>query len=208
MCLRQSKGNLSLSDIKLICEDYYKIADQLCRIDPGEHNMLLYSDRNSLHDVYCTHIKKSLEKEKSIVILSHYETPMNVKQALNEIDIDVGKHQDDHSLIILDGSGIIYKSGMHIFFEYLKSLESLAIKAGKHGIEVLVDMGSFYHLDRQQEIVHYENLCNSITLNSKSSMICCYHSQDLAKISFLKDQIHRCHSKNFIIKEPSISNMS
>jgi hypothetical protein len=56
-------------------------------------------------------------------------------------------------LIILGADEIIFKSDFNGFLQYLKSLETLAIKYGINGIDVIIDMGALPHLGRKQEMI-------------------------------------------------------
>ena len=50
----------------------------------------------------------------------------------------------------MDANEIIFKPTLDNFMQYLKSLERLAIKYCKNGIDVIADMGSFRHLGKEQ----------------------------------------------------------
>jgi hypothetical protein len=195
------RSDLTDSNKTVIQEDSARVADLLCKMDFGDHNMLIYPDRNTLHDVYCSHIKKSLEKnEKAVVMLSHYENSSSVRYALKEVDILVEKHEADHSLILLDADSVIFKASMDTFIQYMKGLEELALKDGKKGIDIVIDMGSFYHMKKGDEILKYEHACNRTTAGSKSSILCCYHVSDLQRVDNESiKEIQSCHSKSFII---------
>jgi hypothetical protein len=86
--------------------------------------------------------------------------------------------------------------------QYLETLEELAIKHGKNGIDVIVDMGSFRHLGKEQELVVCENRFNIASAYSKSSILCCYHDKDVKAVDPVRiEEIQKSHSKNYIVKE-------
>jgi hypothetical protein len=85
-----------------------------------------------------------------------------ITDSLKEFDIDVDRHEADRSLIIRDVGEIILRPTLDSLLQYLKTLERLAIKCGKSGIDVIVDLGSFRHIRKKQELVEYKNRLNII----------------------------------------------
>lgn len=63
----------------------------------------------------------------------------------------------------MDANEIIFKPTLDSFMQYLKSLEGLAIKYGKNGIDVIADTSSFRHLGKEQELIQGENRFNIIS---------------------------------------------
>ena len=164
--------------------------------------MLAYPDRHALEDVYRACTSQSLADRKSVAILTHYETPSSIGYALRELDIDIKKHEEDNSISIIDGDGVL--AGLHKggIAEYLKGLEQLAIEEGKRGINFLVDMGSFYHLEKHDELALFEQQCNFGVLGQNCSVLCCYHLRDLEAIKQrIGSEIHSFHSTSFIIND-------
>jgi hypothetical protein len=188
---------------RLIQENSPTIGEDLSKMRFGEHNALIYGDINSLREIYCSHSKKSLQlRNNTIIVLYHYETKRSIRDALKEFDIDVDRHEADRSLIIRDANEIILKPTLDSFLQYLKTLEQLAIKCGKSGIDVIVDMGSFRHIGKEQELIECENRLNIICAASKCSILCCYHDKDVKALGGNRiEEIHKSHLKNYIVKE-------
>jgi hypothetical protein len=89
--------------------------------------MLVYSDLNSLREIYSSHTQRSLQlRNNAIIILYHYETKISVVYALKELDIAVEHHEADRSLIILDANEVIFKPTFNSFLQYLRTLGTLA----------------------------------------------------------------------------------
>ena len=63
--------------------------------------------------------------------------------------------------------------------QYLKTFETLAIESGRNGIDIMIDMGIFQHLDKKQELLECERTFNVISRNSKSSILSYYYDRDL-----------------------------
>jgi hypothetical protein len=45
---------------KLVNDDVFAILEQLCAVEFGEHNILIYNDLDSFRDVYSQYVKKRL----------------------------------------------------------------------------------------------------------------------------------------------------
>lgn len=165
--------------------------------------MLVYADVNSLREIYSSHSKRSLQsRNNAVVILYHYETRCSIGNALKELDIEVDRYEADMSLIIRDADKVIFKPTFDSFLQYLKTLKGLAIKCGKNGIDVIVDMGSFRHLRKEEELIECEKRFNVIFADSKSSILCCYHDKDMKALDAMrKEEIHKSRLKNYIVKE-------
>jgi hypothetical protein len=187
---------------RLIHDNSAAIEKHISAMKFGQHNMLIYQDMNSLREIYRSHINKGLkDRNNAVVMLHHYETKDSVIRALSEIEIEVDAQMADRSLTILDADEIIFKTNPESFLQYLKSLESLSITAGKNGIDVIIDMGSFRHLGKKEELLECENRLNMVSPESKSSILCCYHAGDVRAIEPSRiDVIHQSHFTNFIIE--------
>jgi hypothetical protein len=188
---------------RLIYEDSLEIGERLSTMTSGEHNMLIYADINSLRAIRCSHSKRSLHtRNNAVLILYHYETKDSIRYALKEFDIEVDRYEADRSLVIRDVNEIIFKPTLDSFLQYLKTLEELAIKHGKNGIDVIIDMGSFRHLGKEQELLEYENRFNISSSGSKSSILCCHHEKDVKALDATRiEEIHESHLNNYIVKE-------
>ena len=97
-----------VSNNRLIHENSLGIGEHLSKMTPGEHNMLIYADINSLREIYCSHSRKSLQsRNNAVIILYHYESKDSIRNALKEFDIEVDRYEADRSLIIMDANEII-----------------------------------------------------------------------------------------------------
>jgi hypothetical protein len=192
-----------VNNYRLIQENSPTIGEDLSKMRLGEHNALIYDDINSMREIYCLHSKKRLQlRNNTIIFLYHYETKRSIRDALKEFDIDVDQHEADRSLIIKDANEIVLRPTLDSFLQYLKTLEWLATKYCKNGIDVIVDMGSFRHIGKEQELIECENRLNFICRASKCSILCCYHSKDVKALGANRiEEIHTSHLKNYVVKE-------
>jgi hypothetical protein len=178
-----------------------KISGHLCKTDAGEHAMLLYDDVTSFRDIYSSHCKKALQGEgNSVMILSHYEVKASVIQTLKEVELDVENRENDGSLIMIDASEILSKSENIVdFLRYLMTAEMAVKKRGKMRLDIIVDMGCFYHLSRVDEIPRFEESISART-NKESTIICCYNSKDFQRMDEgPREKIRSHHMKSFAI---------
>jgi hypothetical protein len=168
---------------RLVNGNLTTIVEQLSKFEFGEHNILTYPDYDSLRELYARHCKQRLEKGNEIVvILPHYLTPVSIRLAMQELEIDVNKHEQDQTLVIMDAVSTMFNPSPNDFVEYLQGLEHRARAKNKDGICILADMGAFYHMRKEKEIMQYES---SIPQKSslKSTLLCIYHNHDFERLS-------------------------
>jgi hypothetical protein len=180
-----------------------KISGHLCKTDSGEHAMLVYNDITSFRDIYSSHCKKALQAESnSVMILSHYEVKSSVIHALEELELPVKRLEGDGSLIMMDASEMLSKSDKVIdFLRYLMTAEMSAKKRGKKRLDIILDMGCFFHLSRMSEIPAFEQAITA-RADKQSAVICCYHSKDIAKLDErARESVDLNHVKSFAIVE-------
>jgi hypothetical protein len=95
-----------------------------------------------------------------------------------------------------------FSSRLLIVFCNISGPWELAIKSGRNGIDVVIDMGAFRHSGKEQELLEYERTFNITSRGSKSSILCCYHKKDVEALDATrKEEIHKSHLKNYIVKE-------
>lgn len=79
--------------------------NQLESIENGEHNMIIYRNVKAFEEVYSCytemHLARGMEDE-IMLIVTYYQTFGAVRATLTEKGIDVGKHEDNGSLVIAD----------------------------------------------------------------------------------------------------------
>lgn len=147
-----------------------------------EHNIVVYSDLHAFRELYCQCTKRALERDNEIVLLAtHYEEIKTVRSALQNYDINVKKHEEDGSLVIIDSVKAYQQhAGENDYSGVYKLAQSLAVRArkeGEGGVFGLSDMGSFFLFKREQALVEYE-LSIPRTVDVPLKGFCCYHSTD------------------------------
>lgn len=167
--------------------------------------MLLYQDISSLREICSSYSKESIQsKNNAIVILYHYDTRTSLLNALKEFDIDVDTFEADRSLLIRDADEILFRPDLASFIQYIKSLQLLAIKFGKNGVDIVIDMGLFQHFGKEKELAKYEEALNNVATSpgSRSSIVCCYHDNDVKGLDRdIMEDLHKSHLTSYVVKE-------
>jgi hypothetical protein len=221
-----TKGNL------ITTGSHNEILEHLTNAEYGTHSILVYPNIETLREAYSRYAKKQLEDNNEIVlILPYYETANKVRKTLsggfvslleegngkdadandtnnsNSI-IDVGKHEKEGSLIIMDSLKGYFGSDNNYnntdLTEFVKQLVKKAESTGKKGVSVIADLGSFYHYHHSKtadKLVEYELSLPSKFDGMKLKAFCIYHKDDLDK-RFTEEQKQKLldhHSKALMI---------
>ena len=158
--------------------------DQINQAKYGAHYMIVYSDLDTLRDLYSEYTHKQIEENNEIVLINpFYETTDSVRQVLSEKFNDgvgnVSKREKEESLLIADALEEYLGDQPLIYVK--KSLENYA-KMGKNGVSVLADLGAFSHKLKYKEFFDYElSLPTKYEVQMKG--FCLYHQKDFDKLS-------------------------
>ena len=145
----------------------------------GDHDIIIYSDLNDFRKIYSYHAKESLEENNEIVLIATttYESPDKVKNNLESAGINVSRHLEGGSLVVIDSVRGYHMPDVYGVLKLLESLQIRGRKEGKSGVVDFADPGSFFLLDRKQELVNYE-LTVPKKLDIRLKTFCCYHKED------------------------------
>jgi DcmR-like sensory protein len=210
-----------------------EILDHLTHVEYGTHSILVYPNIETLRETYSRYAKSQLEDNNEIVlILPYYETADRVRKTLSEgfvnniadgddaindtktnSIIDVGKHEKEHSLMIVDsvkgyfGSDSDYE-GEDRLMSFFKQLVKKAESLGKNGVSVIADLGSFYHYQSNnatEKLFEHELSLPSKYEGMKFKGFCAYHKADF-DTRFTEEQKQKLldhHSKALMITKCS-----
>jgi hypothetical protein len=216
----------------LITGSNNEILEHLNKAEYGTHSILVYPNMEMLRETYSRYVKSQLEDNNEIVlILPYYETANRVRKTLsggyisvleenngNDADandtnnsnsiIDVGKHEKEGSLIIMDSVKGYFGSDNNYnntdLTEFVKQLVKKAESTGKNGVSVFADLGSFYHYHHSKiadKLVEYELSLPSKFDGMKLKAFCIYHKEDIDK-RFTEEQKQKLldhHAKALMI---------
>lgn len=193
------------------------ILKELDETEYGEHVIIIHPDLQALRKIYCQYTKNQLVDNNEIVLLlPHYETPDAVKNNLQESKsggssssnnhttndigcIDVQKHEKEGSLIIKDSIKAHFHSDSDIK-SFIKQLVQHAENIGKRGVSILVDMGSFYHYGKIDELIEHELSIPSNYYNIKLKRFCIYHEKDFDRLKEEhKHTLSQHHGKELVV---------
>jgi len=162
---------------------------QLGEIKSHEHNMIIYEDLEALREIYCGYSKDALEKNNEIVLIATaYETPRTVRSLLRDYGVNVSKYEKEHSLAIIDSMAGYQLADVYGVFKLIKSMVTRGQKEGKSDVLNISDMGSFFILGREKDLITYElSLPKQLELPVKG--LCCYHKKDFDGKLSRKEQL-------------------
>jgi hypothetical protein len=170
-------------------------------VGEGENGIVIYPNLQTFRQIYTEHVKDQLAKEEDeknnntrnkqlnsriILIATFYETIDSVKHNLSALGVDIQRHIDDGSLVIVDAFSSYYPdvSGMK---KLVASLSERAKKEGRVGVTAIVDMGFFFLFGgdgRATELINYEASLAPKTEGGNIKGFSCYHG---GNYSTLKD---------------------
>jgi hypothetical protein len=175
-------------------------------IAEGENGIVIYPNLQTFRQIYTQYVKDQLVKEKEeqeqknnnnntrntqlkpriILIATFYETIDSVKHSLSVVGVDVQRHIDNGSLVIVDAFSSYYPdiNGMK---KLVASLSERARKEGRVGVSAIVDMGYFFLFGgdgRATELINYETSLAPKTEGGNIIGFSCYHG---GNFSTLKD---------------------
>ncbi|HEU0144235.1 MAG TPA: hypothetical protein VFQ47_05580 [Nitrososphaera sp.] len=165
-------------------------------IAEGENGIVIYPNLQTFRQIYTQYVKDQLAKEKEeqeqknnnntrntqlkpriILIATFYETIDSVKHSLSAVGVDVQRHIDNGSLVIVDAFSSYYPdiNGMK---KLVASLSERARKEGRVGVSAIVDMGFFFLFGgdgRATELINYETSLPPKTEGGNVKGFSCYH---------------------------------
>jgi hypothetical protein len=164
-------------------------------IGEGENGIVIYPNVQTLRQIYTQYVKDQLAqageeddninnttrkeqlKPRIILIATFYETTDSVKHSLNAEGVDVQRHINDGSLVIVDAFSSYYPDieGMK---KLVASLSERAKKEGRVGVTAIVDMGFFFLFGgdgRATELINYEASLAPTTEGGNVKGFSCYH---------------------------------
>ncbi|MGI0049552.1 MAG: MEDS domain-containing protein, partial [Nitrososphaera sp.] len=176
-----SEGNKKLTNIIEGTKDH--IIKKLNQANYGEHNLIIYHNLSVFAEIYAAYAKEHLKARKElIVIFTCYETPDKVRRNLSAAGIDVPNCERENLLTIIDSMRVYSdpKESVNMFFR--KAMD-YARDAGKDGIIVFGDMGSFIVSDKVEEMLRYESQNPpNFEESSKIKGFCALHEEDFNKL--------------------------
>ncbi|HZD34100.1 MAG TPA: MEDS domain-containing protein [Nitrososphaeraceae archaeon] len=166
----------------------------------GEHNAILYSNIDVLHQLLIEYCRLSLNSLNEILlILTHYDSVENISNALKYSSTDLSRRQKDGSLLIRE-SGKAYCNLEDALVDIVIMIRMLLQgkrKLGRDGLTAICDVGVFFYKKRIIDLnLHETKLSLGSFDDDKVRMICCYEKSNLALLSQQqKQQILSSHHK-------------
>ena len=152
--------------------------EELNNTEYGEHVIVIHPHMNTFRKMYSHYIKNQLTNNNGTVLLAtHYETIDAVKANLGRTnkssndsdtdlsntpshidnhDVDLQKYEKDGSLVIVDSLKAHFDADLDIT-SLIRKLVVHAKNTGKTGVSLFVDMGSFYHYNKIDDLIEHES---------------------------------------------------
>ena len=178
------------------------IREELKNTAFGAHHLIVYPDLNALRKVYSHYINDALNvKNETVIVLPFFETTDTVRRTLrdSEFDIDVRKHEEQRSLLVMDSLKGYFGSPEGVSRLIKQALEHTKI-SGKTGVSVFGDAGSFFYDHKDNDLVKYE-LSLPSEYDSNLKTFCLYNKRefDLRLTEEQRQTLLEHHGKNMII---------
>jgi hypothetical protein len=195
-------------------------------IGEGENAIMIYPNLQIFREIYAEYVKDQLAKEEDddddddddddnrpneqfmsriILIATFYETISSVKHDLSAVGVDVQRHIDNGSLVIVDA--------FNSYFPYLDNMKKLvaslsrrARRESRVGVSAIVDMGFFFLFGGDgaaTELIKYEASLPPKTEGGNVKGFSCYHAgnYNTLKDSQKKELVQREKKKLLEITE-------
>jgi hypothetical protein len=161
-------------------------------IEKGDNSILIYPNLQTFRQIYMQYVKDQLAKEEDnrineklkpgiiILIATFYDTINSVKHNLRAVGVDVQRHIDNGSLVIVDAFSSYFPdiNGMK---KLVASLSQRARKEGRVGVSAIVNMGYFFLYGgdgKATELINYESSLPPKTEGGNVIGFNCYHLRD------------------------------
>lgn len=177
-----------------------KIQQALTDAAFGAHYLIVYPDLATLRQVYSHYINTALNvKNETVILLPFFETTDTARRTLGHTDVDVAKHEEQQSLLLVDSLKGYFGTSEGVRQLIKQALEH-AIASGKNGVAAFGDMGSFFYYNKDNDLVNYE-LSLPTNYNGNLKTFCLYHKRDfdLRLTEQQKQRLLEHHGKNMII---------
>lgn len=161
------------------------ILQQLQDTKHGEHNILIYPDLKALNEVISKHYKEALENRNELALfVTYYQSIAEVRKVLGRDGLDVAKYEQEGSLVLYDSvKGYQTSEGVYSIMALINMLFERVKKLGKRGMFGMADMGSFFLLQRIEQLLSYELSLPSIWDKMKLRSFCIYHEGDFSRMT-------------------------
>jgi hypothetical protein len=162
----------------------------------GENGIVIYPNLQTFRQIYTQYVKDQLAnagndeedndnnsthneqlKPRIILIATFYETINSVKHNLNAVGVDVQRHIDNGSLLIVDAFNCYYPdiNGMK---KLVASISNRAARQGRVGVSAIVNTGFFFLFGGDGEAIELINYEASLPPKTEGGNIIgfsCYH---------------------------------
>ena len=150
----------------------------------GNHNLILFTNRDTLKNICSKYCKTALDSSSEIVlILTYYESVKDWLIYLKDNGISVEEYKNDGSLVVIES-----KKG---FFGLLNDFVGIMImirmllrrsnELAKNGLTIISDMGIFFP-NRIEDLIKHETEISTSIQDLRVKIYCVYNKLDFESI--------------------------
>jgi len=148
-------------------------------LEARSHNLFVYENNDKLKAFYTDVCKQFLGKNKIVVLLLHNESSSSLEQNLEDGGIDVRFYKRGGMLFIFEAAQKFFGSE-YGFVQFVSLLHDNALKAGKNGICILINVNAFGARDNGQ-LIEYERLVGWASRET-ITLVCMYDIEQIKSL--------------------------
>jgi len=164
---------------------YNDVADdlvlRLLELPVGYHYLILYPNIETMRKLYAEYILSLIEDNNvAILVLPYYDTTNKVRQELTTKGLDVRKHEQNNSLILLDFTKVVDNPylGIPTAFGLKEFINKTQTYHKNKKLVVIADMSLYNHSKNINDLLKFESLPHETYADQNWKQLCLYHKLD------------------------------
>ena len=164
---------------------YNDVADdlvlRLLELPVGYHYLILYPNIETMRKLYAEYILSLIEENNvAILVLPYYDTTNKVRQELTTKGLDVRKHEQNNSLILLDFTKVVDNPylGIPTAFGLKEFINKTQAYHKNKKLVVIADMSLYNHSKNINDLLKFESLPHEAYGDQNWKQLCLYHKLD------------------------------
>ena len=164
---------------------YNDVADdlvlRLLELPVGYHYLILYPNIETMRKLYAEYILSLIEENNvAILVLPYYDTTNKVRQELTTKGLDVRKHEQNNSLILLDFTKVVDNPylGIPTAFGLKEFIKKTQAYHKNKKLVVIADMSLYNHNKNINDLLNFESLPHEAYGDQNWKQLCLYHKLD------------------------------
>ncbi len=179
---------------------FEKMDRALRGMKPRDHAILVYGTLNAKHKTLFRYLDIGLKKGEATRYVCSEESCDDIREAMNQQGIDVGRYESTGALGIIDYTDLYIRNGRFSLEDVMTSWDKIyreTASGGFKGLRVTGEMACFLKHSLVNELISYERALHT-TLETPMMAICAYNANALAATENPIDvysELMRAHGK-------------